>query len=363
MQRRQLITNLGLGITGSTILTACQSQTRFTTSQTEKVEQPDLNWDLKTNWPENSLIYNGIIALCDRLAQVTNGKFKITPTPGGNSNILNDVKSRKVECGHTAGYYHIDKNPALAFSSSMPFGLNTKQQVAWLTAGGGLELTRKAYSDFNVINFPAGTCGNTLGGWFKQEINSIEELKSLKLSIPGLGGEVLKTLGVGIENLPFGELVTGLEQNKISGAQYLTPDDGEKLGLNKVAPYYYYPGWQSPGLTFDLIVNLKAWEKLPLNYQQALETVCLESVGLMFAKYENADSEVITKLTSGGTELKEFPTEVLNTIYEATQAFYSDTANKNTTFKEIYTQWQDFYKTIFAWYRIDELSYADFVFK
>jgi TRAP-type mannitol/chloroaromatic compound transport system substrate-binding protein len=363
MQRRTLITNLGLGITSGAILTGCQSQTRFTTSQTGDVQQSEVNWRLATDWLEDSIVYQEIVAFCDRLAVVTNNKFRITPTPRDNSDILTKVKNNRVECGHTAGYYHIDKNPALAFSSSIPFGLNTRQQVAWLTAGGGLELTRKAYSDFKVINFPTGSTGNTLGGWFKQEINSMEDLKNLKLSIPGLAGEVFKTLGVGIEKLTPEQIVTALEQNTISGVQYLTPSDGERLGINKAANYYYYPGWQSPGLTFDLIINQSAWNKLPLSYQKAIATLSLETVGIMFSKYENLNSQTVNNLSNSGTQFKEFKPEILDTIYDATIALYNDTANRNSLFKEIYTQWQEFHQTIFAWYRIEELSYADFVFK
>lgn len=368
MKRRKLISQIAVGTASAATLAACGSETRFSKSKAQQVDQPLIEWQMATSWPKSfqETIYGGVEVLCNRISQLTNGRFKITPSPAGEivrpQEVLNAVQKRKVECGHTAGYYYIDKNPALAFSSTVPFGLNTKQQNAWLNAGGGLELIRKVYADFNTINFPAGSTGNQMGGWFKQEVKSLFDLKGVKMRLPGLGGEVMKRLGVEVQDLPGADILPAFERGDISAAEWIGPYDDEKLGLNKVAPFYYYPGWQEPGTTFDLLVNRSAWDHLPKSYQVAIQMAASEAYATIISRYDSLNPEALERLVSAGTKLVPFTQEILTAAQKAAFEIYEEKASQDATFLEVYTQWKAFRQEIYQWHLIDELSFANFVF-
>lgn len=368
MKRRQLISQIAVGAASAGTLAACASETRFSQTKKQQVDQPLIEWRMATSWPKTlqETIYGGVEALCNRISQLTGGRFMITPTPAGAIvpplAILDAVQKRQVECGHTAGTYYIDKNPAFAFSSTVPFGLNTKQQNAWLNAGGGLELIRKIYADFNVINFPSASSGNQMGGWFKQEVKSLSDLKGLKMRLPGLGGEVMKRLGVEVKNLAGSDILLAFERGDLSAAEWFGPYDDEKLGLNKVAPFYYYPGWHEPGATFDLLVNLSAWDQLPLSYQAAIQTAASEAYANIISRYDSLNTEALERLVSAGTKLVPFTKEILTVAQKVAFEIYEEQASTDATYKEVYTQWKAFRQEIYQWHRIDELSFADFVF-
>lgn len=369
MKRRQLISQIAVGATSASIAACSSETTRFSQTKVQQVDQPLIEWRMATSWPKTfqETVYGGVEVLCSRISKLTGGRFTITPTPAGeivpDLEVLDAVQQRKVECGHTAGYYYIDKNPALAFSSAMPFGLNTKQQNAWLLAGDGLELTRKVYADFNVLNFPAGSTGNQMGGWFKQEVKSLSDLKALKMRLTGLGGEVIKRLGAeDVQNLPAADILPALERGDINAAEWIGPYDDEKLGLNKSASFYYYPGWQDPGVTFDLIVNRSAWEQLPKGYQVAIQAAASEAYATIISRYENLNPGALQRLVSSGTKLVPFTKEILAAAQKAAFELYEEKASTDATFKEVYTQWKGFREQIYQWHRVDELSFADFVF-
>jgi TRAP-type mannitol/chloroaromatic compound transport system substrate-binding protein len=271
------------------------------------------------------------------------------------------VQNGTVECGHTASYYYIGKNPALGFACVMPFGLTAQQQNAWLYAGGGLEAIRKLYSDFNIINFPAGNTGAQMAGWFKRPINSLADLRGLKMRIPGLGGQVMAKLGVNVQVIPGGELFLALDRGTIDAAEWVGPYDDEKLGLNKAAQYYYYPGWWEPGPSLDVLINKSQWEKLPNEYQAIFQEAVRSANLLMLSRYEALNSIALKKLLDGGTILKAFSPEILQVAQQTSQELLDDFASKDAQFKEIYDQWQKFRKQIFTWNAINELSYTKFV--
>lgn len=221
----------------------------------------------------------------------------------------------------------------------MPFGLNIKQQNAWLLAGGGLELTRKVYADFNVLNFPAGAMGNQMGGWFKQEVTALLDLKRLKMRLTGLGGEVLERLGAeNIKNLPVADILPALERGDINAAEGIGPYDDEKVGLNKFASFYYYPGWQEPGMTFDLLVNRSAWEQLPKSYQVAIQAAASEAYTTIISRYDSLNPSALQRLVSSGTKLVPFTKEILAAAQKTAFEMYEEKASTDATFKEVYTQ-------------------------
>ncbi|MDE5107259.1 MAG: ABC transporter substrate-binding protein, partial [Trichodesmium sp. St17_bin3_1_1] len=280
----------------------------------------------------------------------------------GGLEVLDAVQQGTVQCGHTASYYYVGKNSALAFGTSVPFGLTAQQQNAWYYHGGGLEIMHKLYSDFNIISFPAGNSGVQMGGWFRQEINTVRDLNGLSMRIPGFGGEVMKKLGVNAQVLPGGEIYLALERGAIDAAEWVGPHDDEKLGLHKAAKYYYYPGWWEPGPTFEVQVNLNEWNKLPTEYQEIFKSAAYQANINMLAQYDALNGAALAKLIAGGTELRPYSQEILQAAQKATFEFYEEKASQDSNFKEVYQQWKKFRQQIYKWNTINELSFAQFTF-
>ena len=373
MKRRHLLGSTAVGVASTVASTACASRSGNSperTSSTATVTDsslPQVKWRLASSYPQSlDTIYGGAIAFCDRVAEMTGGRFTITPYPAGalvpGLQVLDTVQSGGVECGQSASYYYIGKNPALAFGTAIPFGLTAQQQNAWLYRGGGLEAMSKLYADFNVIAFPAGNTGAQMGGWFKREVSNLRDLKGLKMRIPGIGGEVMNQLGVSVQVLPGGEIYIALERGTIDAAEFVGPYDDEKLGLNQIAPFYYYPGWWEPGATLEIEVNLDAWRKLPQEYQAVFASAAIEANTNMLASYEALNGAALQRLLDAGTELRSYSREILVAAREATADLLADRARDNRAFREVYEGWQAFREQVYAWNRVNELSFTEFSF-
>ncbi|MBC6473885.1 MAG: TRAP transporter substrate-binding protein [Hormoscilla sp. GM102CHS1] len=361
MKRRTILHNSALGAATVAAIGACSGPS----VQTATGELPTLRWRMATSWPKSlDTIFGGAQTVCDRVSDMTGGRFTITPFAGGEIvpglQVLDAVQQGTVECGHTASYYYIGKNPALAFGTAVPFGLTAQQQNAWLYHGGGLEAMQKIYADFNAIDFPAGNTGTQMGGWFKREIKSVADLKGLKMRIPGLGGKVMARLGVNAQVLPGGEIFLALERGALDAAEWVGPYDDEKLGLHKAAKFYYYPGWWEPGATLEVQVNKAAWDKLPKEYQQIFQTAAKEANLNMLASYDAKNGAVLKRLVAGGTQLRPYSREILQAAERASFDLYEEDASKDATFKQVYEQWKDFRAQVYGWDKVNQLSFANF---
>ncbi len=364
MKRRRLLANLALGAATGTALVACNQTNNSPNLETN--ELPKVRWRMVTSWPKSlDTIFGGAQTVCDRVKEMTGGRFAIEPYAAGEIvpglEVLDAVQNGTVQCGHTASYYYVGKNSALAFGTSVPFGLTAQQQNSWLYHGGGLEAMHQLYADFNVINFPAGNTGTQMGGWFKREIKSVRELNGLKMRIPGLGGEVMSRLGVNVQVLPGGEIFLALDRGAIDAAEWVGPYDDEKLGLNKAAPFYYYPGWWEPGATLEVQVNKSQWDKLPQEYQEIFKTAAMEANLNMLSKYEALNRQAMQRLVEGGTKIVPYPTEILQAAKKAAFELYEQNATENPAFRKIYEQWNQFRQQVAQWNRINELSFANFM--
>ncbi len=364
MKRRKILSHIGVAATTTTTLVACNSS-QETGSVTDK-SLPNVRWRMVTSWPQSlDTIFGGAQLVCDRVKAMTAGRFTIEPYAAGEIvpglEVLDAVQNGTVECGHTASYYYVGKNPALAFGTSMPFGLTAQQQNAWFYHGGGLGTMHKLYSDFNVINFPAGNTGAQMGGWFKKEVRSLSDLNGLKMRIPGLGGKVMSRLGVNVQVLPGGEVFLALDRGAIDAAEWVGPYDDEKLGLNKAAPFYYYPGWWEPGATLEIQINNSQWDKLPQEYQEVIKTAAMEANLNMLAQYDALNRNALQSLITNGTKLTPYSKEILQAAQKAALDIYEENASKDTTFKEIYEEWNEFRSLISQWNKINELSFANFI--
>ena len=356
MKRRNLISYATVAATSAVALPGL--------SQT-KTQQ--IKWKMTTSWPKSlDTLFGGAQKVCARVSALTNGRFTITPYQAseivGGLEVLDAVQQGTVQCGHTPSYYYKGKNPALVFATTVPFGFTAQQQNAWLYHGGGLEAIQKVYADFNVINFPAGNTGAQMGGWFRQEINTLSDLNGLKMRIPGLGGDVMNKLGVIVQVLPGGEVYLALERGAIDAAEWAGPYDDEKLGLYKAAKYYYYPGWWEPGPTIDVLVNLDAWNKLPTEYQEIFRTAAYETNLNMLAQYDVLNGEALPRLIEKGVQLRAFSPEIMEAAQKAAFEIYQENASKNGSFKEVYQQWKKFREQVFTWNKVNELSFAQFSF-
>lgn len=327
---------------------------------------PLVRWRMATSWPHSlDTIFGGAETISRRVREMSDGRFLIQPFAAGELvpglEVLEAVQNGSVDCGHTASYYYLGKNPALAFGTAVPFGLTAQQQNAWLAEGGGLDLINRVYADFGVRSFAAGNTGAQMGGWFKRRLEGLDGLRGLKMRIPGLGGKVMAALGVNVQVLPGGEIFLALDRGAIDAAEWTGPYDDEKLGLNKAARYYYYPGWWEPGPTLSALVNLQAWRRLPAEYRAMFEVACQEANGLMLSRYEALNATVLQRLIKGGTELEFYGEAILKAARSATDQILADSAN-DRTFRQIYDQWQGFRRDLFAWNRVNEFSYTRFAF-
>ncbi|MGL5081992.1 MAG: TRAP transporter substrate-binding protein [Microcoleaceae cyanobacterium] len=379
MKRRSVVQRLSQGAiaaTGVAVVGGCQaaqnasnqntSANNQTSSPTDPTNLPDIEWQMATSWPPSlDTIFGGAQVMADRVAALTGGKFKIVPRAAGEIapglEVLNVVSQGAVPCGHSAAYYYIGKSPALAFGTTVPFGFTAQQQNAWLYEGGGLEALQKIYaSKFNVIQFPAGNTGTQMGGWFRREVNTVNDLQGLKMRIPGLGGQVMAKLGVTVQTLPGGEIFQALQTGAIDAAEWVGPYDDEKLGLNKVAKFYYYPGWWEPGATLEMQINLNEWKKLPTIYQEVIKTVAHESNTIMLARYDSRNNEALQRLLASGTQARPYSGDILVAAEQASFALYDEFSAKDPDFKTIYEQWKQFRERIYAWNNLNEGSFTTY---
>jgi TRAP-type mannitol/chloroaromatic compound transport system substrate-binding protein len=321
--------------------------------------QPTVRWRLAASWPKSlDTLFGSVEDLCRRVSQLTEAKFEIQPFAGGEIvpplQVMDATQNGAVECGHTLTAFYIGKNPAYAFDSGVAFGLNNRQQNAWLYYGGGLELLRELFRKNGMVQIPCGNVGVQMGGFYRKEINSVDDLKGLKFRIGGLGGTILARLGVVPQQIPTGDIYPSLERGTIDAAEWIGPYDDEKLGLYKVAKYYYYPGWWEGSAMVTLIINLQRYESLPQLYKDALDAACAEQNVMMMAKYDAKNPDALRRLVAAGVQLRQFPRPVLDACYKATFETFDELAAKSEDFNKIYQSWRKFLADSNLWFRLAE---------
>jgi TRAP-type mannitol/chloroaromatic compound transport system substrate-binding protein len=276
--------------------------------------------------------------------------------------VLDAVQNNTVEMGHTASYYYVGKDMTFGLDCTVPFGMNARQQNAWMTHSGGLELLRAFFKDYNVYNIPAGNTGAQMGGWYRKEIKTLDDLKGLKFRIgSGMAGAILAKLGVVPQTIPGGDIYPALEKGTIDAAEWVGPDDDEKLGFYKIAKYYYTPGWWEGQAQLSAYVNLGEWEKLSKSYQAILTAACAEANGWMVGKYDTDNVAALRRLIANGTQLRPFSKEILDACYSAAQEFYTETAAKNAKFKTVYEPWRKFLDDEHQWFRVVEQQFDSYM--
>jgi TRAP-type mannitol/chloroaromatic compound transport system substrate-binding protein len=327
---------------------------------------PEVRWRLASSFPKTlDTLYGAAEFIAKRVADATGGKFRITPSAAGEIvpglQVLDGVQNNSVEAGQTAMYYYFGKNPAFAFGTCLPFGPNMRQQNAWWYWGGGEQMYNEFLKNYNVLAIPYGNTGTQMGGWFRKEIKSMEDMRGLKFRVGGVAGVILSRLGVVPQQIAAGDIYPSLEKGTIDAAEWIGPYDDEKLGFAKVAKYYYAPGWWEGNSMGHMIVNLKAWEALPKEYQIAFTTACGESNAMTMAHYDHLNPTALKKLIGGGTQLRRFPNSVMDECRKAALEQYAEWSSKVPEFKKMYDHYNKYHQDQISWFRVAEDSYDTYV--
>lgn len=324
-------------------------------------------WRLTSSFPRSlDTLFGAAELFAARVEEMSGGRFKIRPYPAGELvpglEVLDAVQQGTVQVGQTASYYYTGKNPALAFDACVPFGMTARQKSAWLHHGGGLELLRELFSDFNIINFPGGNTGVQMGGWFKKELTSLADMEGLKMRIPGLGGEVMSRMGVAVQVIAGGEIYPALERGAIDATEWVGPYDDEKLGFHKVAKFYHYPGWWEPGPNLSFYVNKDAYAKLPPEYQAIVASACRDAEVWMTARYDAFNPAALKRLLETGIQMKPFPADIMQKAREESVTLLNEYASQDATYKKLFDHWSVARDDMFRWFSTSELEYARFAF-
>jgi len=322
------------------------------------------NWKLVTTWPPNFPIFQeGVEKFAKDLEEMSERRLRISVFAGGELvpalQAFDAVSQGTVQMSHGAAYYWAGKVPAAQFFTAVPFGMNAQGMNAWLYQGGGLKLWREIYAPFNLVPFPMGNTGVQMGGWFNKEINSIADLKGLKMRIPGLGGKVMAKAGANPVLLSGGEIYTALERGTIDATEWVGPYHDERLGLQRAAKHYYYPGWHEPGPVLEMNVNSKAWEELPKEYQLMIEMAAAAANTWMLAEFEAKNLRALQELKQKyKVQVKPFPDEVIKELKRLTGIVLEEEAEKDQQFRQVLQAYTSFRKNNDAWNEISEAAYA-----
>ena len=354
MDRRSLIKNAGIaGVLAAGVAPAVHAQAT-------------VRWRLASSFPKSlDTIFGAADTFSKAVKAMSGGKFEISVHAAGELmpafGVVDGVQQGSIECAHTAPYYFFGKDETFALGCAIPFGLNSRQMTAWMYEGNGLKLMREFYSKYNIVNFPGGNTGAQMGGWYRKEIKTLADMKGMKMRIGGFGGKVLEKLGSVPQNIPGGEIYQALEKGTIDAAEWVGPYDDQKLGFNKVAPFYYYPGWWEGGPELDFFINNKAFEALSPEYKAIVEAAASQAHVVMQAKYDAVNPAALKQLVGAGTKLRPFPPDVMNAAFKAAIGLYEEISAKNESWKKIYADYSKFRADQNLWFRFTEASFDKFM--
>jgi TRAP-type mannitol/chloroaromatic compound transport system substrate-binding protein len=263
--------------------------------------------------------------------------------------------------GHTASYYYYGKDAAFAFDCAVPFGLTSRQQTAWYEQGGGRELMREFFRGYGIVNFLGGNTGTQMGGWYRKPVKSVDDIKGMKIRIGGMAGRVMEHMGAVPQQIAGADVYPALEKGTIDAAEWVGPYDDEKLGLYKVAPHYYAPGWWEAGPQLSFLVGIKEWEKLPKEYQAAIEVASYEAHVVMQAEYDAKNPAALARLLKAGVKLNTFAKPIMDAAYAASTQVMEEEALKNAKFKKIYEPWKRFRQDQNMWASVAEAPMQNYL--
>jgi len=368
MERRNFLMKAGAGAAAAGMLAGCGAGPGGDSGAPAVRTNPRVIWRLASSFPRSlDTIFGAAEAFGERVSELTDGRFMVRSYPAGELvpglQVMDAVQQGTVQIGHTASYYFKGKNPALSFDAAVPFGLSARQQNAWLYVGGGIELMRELFADFNIIQFPGGNTGMQMGGWFRREINSAADIKGLKMRIPGLGGEVMNRLGATVQVLAGGDIFPALERGAIDATEWVGPYDDEKLGFHKIAKYYYYPGWWEPGPNLSFFINRSSWDELPKAYQDAVAVASAEANERMLSTYDAKNPPALARLLAQGVEMRRFSDDVMAAARRTSFELMEEQSAADPAYAKVFTAWKKFREDSYRWFATAEAAYAAFAFE
>ena len=356
MDRRSLIKNAGIaGVLAAGIAPAVHAQAA-------------VRWRLASSFPKSlDTIFGTAETFAKKVSDMTGGKFQISVHASGELmpalGVLDGVQNASVEMAHTAPYYFYGKDPTFALGCAVPFGMNTRQMNAWMYEGNGLKLMRDFYAKYNVINLPGGNTGAQMGGWFRKEIKSVADLKGLKFRTNPIAGKVLEPFGMIPQSIPGADLYPALEKGTIDALEWVGPYDDQKLGFNKVAPFYYYPGWWEGGPEVDFFINQKAFDGLSAENKAIVEAAAAVASSDMLAKYDALNPTALKQLVASKTKVLPFSQAVLDASFKASMEVFAENDAKSPEWKKIYADMRTFQRDQVLWFRFAESAFDNFMSK
>ncbi len=355
MKRRDLVKALGIGI--------CAGSLQSLSGPMVWAKEKRYSWRMVTSWPPGfPILQTGAERFAKRVEQMSQGRLTIKVFAGGELvpplEVFDAVSSGIVHCGHSASYYWAGKCNAAQWFTSVPFGLDAQGMNVWIYHGGGLKLWEKVYDPFNLIPRPAGNTGVQMGGWFNREINSLSDFKGLKMRIPGLGGKVLSKAGGAVVLLPAGEIYTSLERGVIDATEWIGPFHDLRMGFQRVAKYYYGPGWHEPGSVLEVMINKKAFYGLPQDLKAIVNAAAAELNVQMLSEFEMKNAQALQTLKKEDKiELKVFPPEVLKALKKLSSETLEEEAAKDPMAKKVHEAFISFKRKFSQWAKLTEKAY------
>lgn len=328
--------------------------------------QPAIRWRIASSFPKSlDTIYGSAEVFAQAVKSMTGGKFDVSVHQAGELmpafNVVDGVQSGTVEVAHTAPYYFFGKNEVFAIGGAIPFGMNSRQLTSWMVDGDGGKLMGEFYDKYNVVPLVGGNTGAQMGGWFRKEIKTPEDIKGLKFRVGGFAGKVLEKMGAVAQNIPAGEIYQALEKGTIDAAEWIGPYDDLKLGLNKVAPFYYYPGWWEGSLNLSFYINNKAFNSLSNEYKAVVRAASYEAHVTCQARYDARNPGAIKQLVAAKTKVLPFSQQVLEASFKATMELYDELAASNPDWKKIYSSYRNFQRDQVLWFRFAEGRFDSFM--
>ena len=364
MKRRNFLSKTMLAAAGASTVASCGP-----TEIQDKGPYINFNntyrWKMTTTWPPNfPVVGEGCKLLADWIKKMSGGRMEITVYGGGELipalEGFDAVSNGAVEMNHGAAYYWAGKVPAAQFFAAVPFGMNAQQMGAWIISGGGMKLWEELYRPFNLLPILCGNTGVQMAGWYKKEINSIEDLRGLKMRMPGLGAKVLEKAGGTPVLQSGGEIYTNLERGVIDATEWIGPYHDYLMGFHEVAKYYYYPGWHEPGPALEMIVNKPKFDELPSDLQEIIRTACYRTNRWMGAQFDAKNGAYLQKIINE-TDVKvgQFPEDVLQALKGFTKETLAELAEQDAPSKKVYEAFEKFRKEVGVWMNVSERVFYD----
>jgi TRAP-type mannitol/chloroaromatic compound transport system substrate-binding protein len=357
MHRRKFFKNASIASAGAVAALASPAIAQST---------PELKWRLTSSFPKAlDTIYGAAETFSKYVAEATDNKFQIQVFPAGEIapglEAANEVGKGSIEMCHTASYYYWGKDPTYAFGTAVPFGLNARQQNAFMYHGGGMDLMNEFYATQNLIAFPCGNTGAQMGGWFSKEIKSVADMQGVKMRIGGFGGKVISKIGVVPQQIAGGDIYPSLEKGTIDAAEWVGPYDDEKLGFYKVAKFYYYPGWWEGGAMLHNMVNTAKWAELPAAYKSIITSASQAANADMLAKYDAKNPQALKRLVGAGAVLRPYPQDVMEACFVAAKDTYAEIAGSNAAFKKVHDAVMAYRADAYLWQQVSENTFDTFM--